>query len=50
MIEEEARATSLSLEQVARETAWHEIAHYSGFSEDEMDRIEESWTCDRSSR
>ena len=42
-IEEEARAQGLSPRQVVRETLWHEIAHYFGFSEEEMDRIEEYW-------
>lgn len=42
-IEEEARATGLPVSRVIRETLWHEIAHYFGFSEAEMDRIEEQW-------
>ena len=36
-----------SVRQVIRETLWHEIAHYFGFSEEEMDRIEDFW-ADRS--
>ncbi len=42
-IEEEARLSGLPLQRVIRETVWHEIAHYFGFSEEEMDRIEELW-------
>lgn len=42
-IEQEAEASGLSLDQVVRETLWHEIAHYFGFSEAEMDRIEDYW-------
>ncbi|TYO98888.1 putative Zn-dependent protease with MMP-like domain [Geothermobacter ehrlichii] len=42
-IEDEARCTGLSVRQVVRETLWHEIAHYFGFSEEEMDCIEALW-------
>ena len=42
-IEQEAKASGLPLGQVVRETLWHEIAHYFGFSEAEMDRIEDFW-------
>jgi predicted Zn-dependent protease with MMP-like domain len=42
-IEQEAEASGLPLGQVVRETLWHEIAHYFGFSEEEMDRIEDYW-------
>jgi predicted Zn-dependent protease with MMP-like domain len=42
-IEEEARRSGLPVRQVVRETLWHEIAHYFGFSEAEMDRIEDFW-------
>lgn len=42
-IEAEAETSGLSLHQVIRETLWHEIAHYFGFSEEEMDRIEDFW-------
>ena len=42
-IEAEAHACGLSPAQVIRETLWHEIAHYFGFSEEEMDRIEAWW-------
>lgn len=42
-IEAEARSIGLPLQRVIRETVWHEIAHYFGFSEEEMDRIEELW-------
>ena len=46
-IELQARLSGLPVRQVTRETLWHEIAHYFGFSEEEMDRIEEFW-ADRS--
>ncbi|HKI52263.1 MAG TPA: metallopeptidase family protein [Geothermobacteraceae bacterium] len=42
-IEKETAASGLPLGQVVRETLWHEIAHYFGFSEEEMDRIEDFW-------
>lgn len=42
-IEQESRRSGLSVERVVRETLWHEIAHYFGFSEAEMERIEELW-------
>jgi len=42
-IELESAASELPLDQVIRETLWHEIAHYFGFSEAEMDRIEDFW-------
>jgi len=42
-IEQEARSNGLPVRQVIRETLWHEIAHYFGFSEEEMDRIEDFW-------
>ncbi|GAB4562068.1 MAG: metallopeptidase family protein [Geothermobacteraceae bacterium] len=42
-IENEARATGLSVRRVARETLWHEIAHYFGFTEEEMDTVERQW-------
>ena len=42
-IEAEAESSGLPLRQVIRETLWHEIAHYFGFSEEEMDRIEDFW-------
>lgn len=42
-IEREAELSGLSVRQVVRETLWHEIAHYFGFSEAEMDRIEDFW-------
>ncbi len=45
-IEEEAGYSGLPLCQVVRETLWHEIAHYFGFSEAEMDRIEDYWVGD----
>lgn len=42
-IEREAELSGLSVRQVVRETLWHEIAHYFGYSEAEMDRIEDFW-------
>jgi len=42
-IEAEAAECRLSLAQVIRETVVHEVAHYFGFSEEEMDRIEALW-------
>ena len=42
-IELEARLSGLPVRQVIRETLWHEIAHYFGFSEEEMDHIEDFW-------
>lgn len=42
-IELQARLSGLPVRQVIRETLWHEIAHYFGFSEEEMDRIEDFW-------
>ena len=42
-IELEARISGLPIRQVVRETLWHEIAHYFGFSEEDMDRIEDFW-------
>ena len=42
-IEAEAESSGLPLRQVIRETLWHEIAHYFGFSEEEMDQIEDFW-------
>lgn len=42
-IELEADSSALPIRQVVMETLWHEIAHYFGFSESEMDRIEDFW-------
>lgn len=42
-IEVYAEETDVPLEQVIRETLIHEIAHYFGFSEEEMDEIETLW-------
>lgn len=39
-IEEEARATDGDVARVVRETIWHEIAHYFGFPEHEVNRRE----------
>jgi len=46
-IESEAHGTGLPVRRVARETLWHEIAHYFGFSEEEMDRIEDLWAGEK---
>lgn len=45
-IEAEARETGLSVQRVIRETVLHEVAHYFGFTEDEMDRVEALWAGD----
>ena len=45
-IEAEAKSCGLPLQQVIRETLWDEIAHYFGFSEQEMDQIEDFWAGD----
>jgi len=42
-IEDEARLSGLSLEQVTRETLIHELGHYFGFDEAQMDEIERLW-------
>ena len=42
-IELHASLSGLPVRQVIRETLWHEIAHYFGFSEEDMDRIEDFW-------
>ena len=42
-IELQASLSGLPVRQVVRETLWHEIAHYFGFSEEDMDRIEDFW-------
>ncbi|MDO3379606.1 metallopeptidase family protein [Geoalkalibacter halelectricus] len=35
--------TGIPLQRVLRETVMHELAHYFGFTEDEMDLIEQLW-------
>ncbi len=45
-VENHAAETGLSLGRVLRETVMHELAHYFGFSEEEMDEIEELWARD----
>lgn len=42
-IEATAQEYDEPVEQVIRETLVHEIAHYFGFSEEEMDEIEALW-------
>jgi len=44
-IEDEAVAARLPVRQVIFETVLHEVAHYFGFSEEEMDRIEALWAA-----
>lgn len=43
-IEAEVIRSGLPLAQVARETLVHELAHFFGFDEAQMDRIERFWT------
>lgn len=38
--EEEAKISGLSVEQIVRETVWHEVAHYFGMEEEKVNRIE----------
>lgn len=42
-VEEYAAETGEPLLKVIRETIIHELAHYFGFSEEQMDRIEDLW-------
>lgn len=42
-VENHVQETGQPLSRVLRETVIHELAHYFGFSEDQMDRIEELW-------
>jgi len=42
-IEAEAADTGLPVVQVVRETVAHEVAHYFGFSEQDLDRFEALW-------
>ncbi len=48
-VENHARETGLPLMKVVRETVLHEIAHYFGFSEEEMDEVERIWEEKRGS-
>jgi predicted Zn-dependent protease with MMP-like domain len=45
-VEEYAAETGDPLQKVVRETIIHELAHYFGFSEEEMDRIEDLWAAE----
>ena len=45
-IEAEAAEVGIPLSRVIRETILHEIAHFFGFSEEDMDRIEALWAGD----
>ena len=47
-IEVYAEEFELPIEEVIRETLIHEIAHYFGFSEEQMDEIEALWQENRS--
>lgn len=38
--EREAQASGLSIRQVVRDTIWHEVAHYFGMEEHEVQRAE----------
>jgi predicted Zn-dependent protease with MMP-like domain len=42
-VEKYVEDTGLPLERVLRETVVHELAHYFGFSEEEMEIIEQLW-------
>jgi predicted Zn-dependent protease with MMP-like domain len=42
-VENHVSETGMSVFQVIRETVIHELAHYFGFSEEEMDEIEALW-------
>jgi len=44
-IEAEAAATSLPIVQVVRETVVHEVAHFFGFSEADLERFEALWAA-----
>lgn len=47
---EAARDDKLSLEEVVRETIWHEVAHHFGLDEDEVGRRESERTGKRRSK
>ena len=47
-VEEYAAETGEPLLKVIRETIIHELAHYFGFSEEQMDRIEDLWAGEES--
>jgi len=42
-IEEEAEECGLPVEQVVRETVWHEVAHFFGFDEEKAEELERKW-------
>jgi len=42
-IENHAAESALPVERVVRETILHELGHYFGFDEEQMDRIEDLW-------
>ncbi len=46
-IEDEAAYCGMPVAQVVRETLVHEMAHYFGFSEAELDRFEALWVARR---
>jgi len=39
----EAHAADVAVERVILETLLHELAHHFGFSEDDMERVEQDW-------
>ncbi|SDM65132.1 Predicted Zn-dependent protease, minimal metalloprotease (MMP)-like domain [Geoalkalibacter ferrihydriticus] len=49
-VENFTEETGQPLARVLRETVMHELAHYFGFSEDEMDLIEQLWEEEKDDR
>jgi predicted Zn-dependent protease with MMP-like domain len=45
-IEDYVRESGENVRQVIRQTVIHELAHYFGFSEEQMDAIEDQWAED----
>jgi predicted Zn-dependent protease with MMP-like domain len=45
-VEDYVRETGEPFRKVIRETIIHELAHYFGFSEEEMDAIERLWAAE----
>lgn len=42
-IENEAEDHRIPVEQVVRETVWHEVAHFFGFDEEKAEELERKW-------